>query len=267
MMAVQSTGNVGIGTTAPGEKLSVWTGATGTKGIGIRAASGQTANLLELQRASDGIALSFFNKDGAWAIDTGSGNSYLALTNSGVRFGTAVLNVESAVATEIPVIIRGGVSQSVDLTQWQNSSGTVLNVINSSGNVGIGTTVPGAKLEVVSASNVGARVTTDGVGRFDLYTTAGGNTRNWALKTSVVAEGDLALMMGTSAGAAPSSYVMYANKDGYVGIGTTNPVGLLTLSQGGTTSPWLSLIQTGTGGRQYQLISTGSSSSTGAGNF
>jgi len=78
-------------------------------------------------------------------------------------------------------------------------------------------------LDVVSASNVGARITTDGVSRLDLYTTCGGNTRNWGLRTSKAAEGDFSLMRSTSAGGDPSAHVLYANKDGNVGIAMTNP--------------------------------------------
>jgi len=75
---IDTTGNVGIGTTTPGAKLQIDTGATGTIGQIIKGFSGQTANLQE----------------------------------------------------------------------WQNSSGTVLSVVNSVGNVGIGTTSPSSKLTV-----------------------------------------------------------------------------------------------------------------------
>ena len=40
------------------------------------------------------------------------------------------------------LVIKGYSEQTADLMQWQNSAGTVLGVINSSGNVGIGTTGP-----------------------------------------------------------------------------------------------------------------------------
>jgi hypothetical protein len=55
----------------------------------------------------------------------------------------------NALSSAIPVsIFRGAASHSANLTEWQNSSGTVLSVVTAAGNVGIGTTSPNTKLEV-----------------------------------------------------------------------------------------------------------------------
>jgi hypothetical protein len=56
-------GNVGIGTSSPGAKLQVDTGATGTKGQIIKAFLGQTANLTEWQ-SSAGTVLAFIAPNG-----------------------------------------------------------------------------------------------------------------------------------------------------------------------------------------------------------
>ncbi len=59
---------------------------------------------------------------------------------------------ESGSARVIPVVAKGNGSQTSDLFQAQNSSGTVLFDISSGGNVGINNTSPDAKLDVVNAT-------------------------------------------------------------------------------------------------------------------
>ncbi|MEO5366362.1 MAG: hypothetical protein H7831_08415 [Magnetococcus sp. WYHC-3] len=61
---------------------------------------------------------------------------------------TGTLTVQPSTSTTKGIIVKGAAAQSVSLQEWQNSAGTPLVVVNSVGNVGIGTTGPGAKLEI-----------------------------------------------------------------------------------------------------------------------
>jgi hypothetical protein len=56
--------------------------------------------------------------------------------------------VQAQRSASIPFAIQGAASQSVNLTEWRNSSGTVLNAMSSTGNVGIGVSAPSTKLHV-----------------------------------------------------------------------------------------------------------------------
>jgi hypothetical protein len=62
-VTVNTSGNMGIGTTSPAARLQVQAGTASTKGVIAKASSGQTANILEIQDSS-GAVQSSFNKDG-----------------------------------------------------------------------------------------------------------------------------------------------------------------------------------------------------------
>ncbi|RYG96159.1 MAG: hypothetical protein EON58_12665, partial [Alphaproteobacteria bacterium] len=66
---------------------------------------------------------------------------------------------------------------------------------------------------------------------------------------------------------AAGSDVMAVTGQGRVGIGTTNPAQLLSLSSASTNSTAIRLDNTDTGGRNFSINSTGSTSATGAGSF
>lgn len=55
--------------------------------------------------------------------------------NSSAHSATAGLVVSPKVSTDIGLIVKGAASQSADLQEWQNSSGTVLTSISSGGNI------------------------------------------------------------------------------------------------------------------------------------
>ncbi|PIZ98389.1 MAG: hypothetical protein COX77_04730, partial [Candidatus Komeilibacteria bacterium CG_4_10_14_0_2_um_filter_37_10] len=153
-MTIQSTGNVGIGTTAPNAKLEV-AGALRVSGTGTNVVNLQTGSAGTIDRL-DFVAQTT-NKGIGFQL-TPNGTSVLskmALTNqnSGVNFGSIFMEANGAngyispqsvgtPTTAITTLSLGGGSGS---TNWAN-------VIIPSGNVGIGTTAPGAKLEVTSAS-------------------------------------------------------------------------------------------------------------------
>ena len=80
------------------------------------AAGGQTADL--------------FTTAGGAKIPA-AGNYFIA---PGI-YATYLLKVDSGIATQVAAVIKGFASQSADLTQWQNSSASVLAKIDASGNL------------------------------------------------------------------------------------------------------------------------------------
>ncbi|MEI6835489.1 MAG: type II secretion system F family protein [Candidatus Falkowbacteria bacterium] len=136
-LALQPTvGNVGIGVSAPGSKLS------------IRGASG--SNALEIQRASDGASMitvddwGQLNASHGFMISAGGGYS-----------GNSVLDVRSSSAGHIPFSVLGYSGQTGNLVNITSNGGTQGNLFNiqANGNVGIGTTNPLAPLAIVTPSS------------------------------------------------------------------------------------------------------------------
>lgn len=86
-----------------------------------------------------------------WAIYSLGGASYHAgqfrINSTSV---SAQLGVVCAASGTIASIIRGASSQSANLTEWQNSSSTVLSCVASDGKIGAGTTSPTAFIDVNS---------------------------------------------------------------------------------------------------------------------
>jgi hypothetical protein len=170
-------GNVGIGTTEPGNKLSInslttanslaqvaiATGTATNKGLIIQGATSQTANLLEIE-GSDGSDMVTFTPTATGAID--DRNVFTIGAGGGGTFTGVELKLSSANTFTSPRIqfINGGgspapwyISKGIASGNngsfydglWFTQDTTPRMVINSSGNVGIGTTGPDSKLHVV----------------------------------------------------------------------------------------------------------------------
>ena len=103
--------------------------------------------------------------------------------------------------------------------------------ITSSGNVGIGVSLPVTALQVVGAADGNNGIlrvqannnSSAGIGLYANSASGNSSTRNWQIATSFNAEGLFEILHGTSQNAVPTTSAMAIDKSGNVGIGTTNP--------------------------------------------
>ena len=199
-MRITSAGNVGIGTTSPGAKLDVEDG-------NIRVTTNNTFSNLISGRA--GIPSSGgYNLGGLLFQAYSTGTTYTT--------GTAIYSYSDGAAwtsTSAPSYL------SFHTTPTNSVTSTEKMVIKSNGNVGIGTTAPGAyaKLNVVSSAQYQGIVFGNGT-----------NNVGWISGTSAGNDnGQLSLSSGgvqkIQLNAAQNSYF----NGGNVGIGTTNPTAKL----------------------------------------
>ena len=100
-------------------------------GLVIKGAASQTANLLEFQNSS-GTAITYVTASGH--ITAASAAVSTLYSGGQLQSGTmGYFNATTFAPSVSPIVVRGTTSQSADLTQWQNSAGTVLANISSSG--------------------------------------------------------------------------------------------------------------------------------------
>lgn len=100
--------------------------AAASKAMIIRAAASPSTNIFEIQDSSSNILIS--------ATSAGNLNAP-GQVRVGTTSGLAQISVVSAGSSTIGNVIRGAASQSANLQEWQNSAGTVLASVNSSGNL------------------------------------------------------------------------------------------------------------------------------------
>lgn len=78
--------------------------------------------------------------------------NYAIYTNAGaVRLGDAT-SIIGSVASSVQFLVKGAISQTANLQEWQSSDGTKLALVNNIGNVGIGVTSPNAFLDIKAAT-------------------------------------------------------------------------------------------------------------------
>ena len=207
---VKSNGNIGIGTTSPTEKLH----------IEITDDTFNDINILNLKRV--------------WSTASGSDRSH------GIKFS----DFNSTNALIYADRTNSASNYSSDLIFYTNTgaSGTNLEakmIIKNTGNIGIGTTSPGEKLEISGTGELSAKINNTQYSRSFTITQGGGYSHLKTSHPSGVAinygqgnVGILSLFNNTT-----QVIKINANGDSYfnggnVGIGTTSPTAKLHLQDG-----------------------------------
>jgi hypothetical protein len=269
-MRITPTGNVGIGTSSPGQKLDVW-GTFRVTGSATTLASFESSgtNAFIGLRDSSGDYVYLGNDDGDFLVQTPTsaystklivkddGNVGIGTTNpslatlqiqgnvsassyTGSLFGTASFAVSASWAPGGGASLSGGSTNYI--ARWASSTTLTTGSLYDDGtNVGIGTTNPVVKLEIIgdirqkslAGNSQGFNITnnssTDVVSLTNYY--------------------NAAMTFGTN-----NTERMRIASDGNVGIGTTSPSATLDLYQSsGTTS--IKMVSAGIGSKTYLLTS------------
>ena len=232
--SILSGGNVGIGTSSPGRKLTVQGGAGDNLPVRIIGGSGTSHGSIEFQdpNTTADYKVTAGSKGDDFYIQAGGGEKVRILANGRVGIGTSspaeVLHVAGNIRVnnnqEFRTTDTGGtvrtimrVDSSDRLQYGWSGNGAVAFMgggsytermrIHTNGNIGIGTTTPGSKLTVEGD----IRQTTG-----DLLYQGGGN---WDIKH--LADNQNILFYTSQSGSATEK--MRIRADGNVGIGTSSP--------------------------------------------
>jgi len=209
-------GNVGIGTTAPGAKLDVGTSAQTSAGISARGPTGGNSNNFEwghTNSAGYGSTIGYL---------ISSGNPYIAFNGEA---GTLINTFKTRGIRSSIILsdITGGMQfGNVATASADNQTFASLVTIANTGNVGIGTTGPGAKLDVeVGSVTTGLTVRDASDRRIELITP--GVSTYGTIQTNGTSNG--LLLKARSGG-----NQLFLKDDGNVGIGDTGPEGKLEVA-------------------------------------
>jgi hypothetical protein len=205
LFLVRNDGNVGIGTSSPVSALHVQNGGALTLTGGTAITTTADVNTIKLQPTGSGV-LGFASTHGSATLQIGGGsNTTLAAGGSGV----------------------------LDL----NTGGGVRLRITGTGDVGIGTTTPGARLAVNgSALFAGTSTASVFVATSTATSTFGGGLN---LSTGCFAIGGVCVGAGGSSNWTISGADIY--RDSKVGIGTSSPFAMLSVVNTDNASPIIAL--------------------------
>lgn len=148
-LAIDSSGNVGIGTTSPNEKLHV---VGNIRGAALQVYDGLGAGVTGVGAASSGGALRLYSNGAVGLTLNTTGavqlNDYGTGANTGtVAYNLAVDSSGNIIETAGGVVDGSGTANYV--SKWSDANTLTDSVIYDNGtNVGIGTTAPNAKLNV-----------------------------------------------------------------------------------------------------------------------
>lgn len=149
---VRPDGQIGVGSTLiTGTNFFVNNTISTTNVVAtIRGAASQTADLQQWQDSSGNVLARIYSNGAASFVNgaivaTGGGN-FVSLNTStfGQQLSTsAVVNISPNSTTQVPIIVKSMASQTANLQEWQNSSGTVLVSISANADLNVNTSSTG----------------------------------------------------------------------------------------------------------------------------
>jgi len=226
---IDATGVVGVNQFTPAAQLHVTSAAAATKGMIVRGASGQSANLLELQDSS-GTVLASVDPSGiaVFGAQTGAQSSYTIRawsTPANALNGQILTSLTGATgANERFRMSIGNTSLYGFLQTYENAIGYTMSLAlqPSGGNVGIGTTSPSSRFDVSTGTGANFRAAFAATNQIEVgnYSAASG------YREIYIAGSPVTFYTGTAGGTSVSER-MRIDASGNVGIGTASPSGRL----------------------------------------
>ena len=205
-MRIDASGNVGIGTTAPGKRLDISHDGNSTNGIRVTNSDTGTSARASLTLTSDSATVDFYATSNAYNGVSGWNDAGIITTSSSCSNGL-ILNSQV-----------GGI-------KFQDATSTIM-VVSDGGNVGIGTTSPGSsfKLDVNGYIKANSRVYV----RDSTKTVEIGTDYIQSYVTSGTGVNPIRFFTGSTEKAR-------IDGNGNVGIGTTSPSYKLAVYNSSTT--------------------------------
>jgi len=215
-MVLDSSGNVGIGTTSPSEKLHI------VGNMRVQDTATTNSNI-------------YIGESDEWRIlleNAGGRKLHIYDDLNNLRVMTFDYGGNVGIGTTSP----GSLLDVAGTVQLRGSDGGIGLYVNSTGNVGIGTTSPGSKLTIGSNTGyIATQITSAAETSRDLIWATGGSSR-WVLRTNSTAEtgsntgSNFQIIRRDDSGADLGTALFITRSTGNVGIGTTSPGSLLDVA-------------------------------------
>ena len=134
-MTLESTGNVGIGTTVPDYKLDIRNGE-----LTVRPSFSGNVGLVKIGHSSSNAILQLY--------DSSANENVRISTSLSSYFNGGNVGIGTTSPTRTLHVVGGDGGTGTHIAQFEGRSGVVGMYVRGDGNVGIGTTSPGVKLDV-----------------------------------------------------------------------------------------------------------------------